>query len=522
MPLQNYAIENFRGLNLLEDEQEVGAIAATSLLNVDFDRHGRVRTRDGLSKFNSSTLATNSYLTIWPSKTVADGELVIQRADTNNIIVDKLSILGGVTNIGSWVANANNGIGHITSTTHFGTTSGSFLYMASIRTIATGELQLQKYNGTALSTGTGNPRFVAVSPRSNRLVQAYYSSAAASPSGANGSTSTVFFSDEGLPDTYTATNFVTLTPGDGEVITGMAVWGDLLFVFKQTKMFVFWGESVDDAGLVEFNYREVSLGGKIVTSQFTWPCVAGRDGVYISMHNGIYLTTGYRPEPISGPIEPLFTDAGSNYTSSDMRLDIPPDLTYAGGRLFATATVGAGGNWRTFVWHPDHKQWTFWKFPSNTSYGARQFVDWPTEMSAGAPPSSVAGGIYTTMTTYVGTASNNDVYELRTSNTTDYSSTAISWNYQSGYYALGVGEHYVRYIDLYGFGTVTAKMLSRGGRTGLTSDVGSAMTLGTSPTVARARRSSNMQGRLFAHYLSGTGRMQVNRIEQYYSSGSSV
>jgi hypothetical protein len=53
---------------------------------------------------------------------------------------------------------------------------------------------------------------------------------------------------------------VDLTPNDGEVITEWRVGAATLFVFKQTKFFVFYGNSTDGSGNPVFNYRSVDLG----------------------------------------------------------------------------------------------------------------------------------------------------------------------------------------------------------------------------------------------------------------------
>jgi hypothetical protein len=47
LPLTPYTVERFGALNLVDDPLEVGATGATEVVNVDFDRQGRVRTRDG-------------------------------------------------------------------------------------------------------------------------------------------------------------------------------------------------------------------------------------------------------------------------------------------------------------------------------------------------------------------------------------------------------------------------------------------------------------------------------------------
>jgi hypothetical protein len=68
------------------------------------------------------------------------------------------------------------------------------------------------------------------------------------------------FSDAGAPETYSANNYVHLIPGDGEEIIGVCTFGNQLFVFKESKIFVFYGTATDSTGNPVFNYRTVVVG----------------------------------------------------------------------------------------------------------------------------------------------------------------------------------------------------------------------------------------------------------------------
>jgi hypothetical protein len=113
--------------------------------------------------------------------------------------------------------------------------------------------QVRKYTGGVFSSPAGlaayKGNYLAVQPLDDRLVIADAST-----------TSKLWFSDAATPETITASNFVQVTPGDGQPITGMAVFGTQLFVFKQTKFFVFYGNSTDATGLPVFNYRMMDTG----------------------------------------------------------------------------------------------------------------------------------------------------------------------------------------------------------------------------------------------------------------------
>jgi hypothetical protein len=254
--MDTHVIERFRGLNLLDDEQEVDGSIATDLLNVELDVGGRLRRRPGLVIANSSTIAGSGYDSLHPTR-LNNGVLLAGENTTGPIIrVDRLLADGTLATVGNWAASST---AKISSTADFGApAAASYAFLASYSGIAAQNFTLQKYDGATIAGSTGKPRFVAISPRGNRLIQAHFYEAAGTPSGFNGTQSTVFFSDQGAPETFTATNFVILSHGDNEEIVGLAVWRDLIFVVKQTKMFVFYGESTDDEGLTEFNYHEVS------------------------------------------------------------------------------------------------------------------------------------------------------------------------------------------------------------------------------------------------------------------------
>jgi len=510
MSLNSFTIEGFGGLNLRDDPQEVGAKGATDLLNVDLDRAGRLRTRDGYEVFNANVVSSTGYQAGVFGSHLSAGSIMAARVSAGSLFLDRLTVDdAAVENKGSWVASAS---AVITSTTHLGTATSSRMYLASGD--ASANYTLKSYNGVTVSNGVGKPMFVAVSPRSNRLVQAYYPNAADSPSGANGTMSTVFFSDEGLPDTYTATNFVPLRPGDGEVITGMVVLRDLLIVFKQTAMFVFYGENTDDEGLTEFVYREVTLPASIASAPGARDgrfIIVGGDSAYFSTRDGIFKTNGSSFDLISGAIQPLF-DANDSGVPAGLRLKAdgsygPPALSWVRDTLICYYQNSSGSP-QCLVWDASG-QWRMWRF----TLGATHFAEVPTEVR-GAGIDGYGRAIFFAFTD---SATANNINRMASDVTADAGS-AISWSYTSGYYDLGSpAEKRVRYTDVYGSGTVTAQMLGVGGRTGASTDAGSAVTLGVLPAVVRTRRNSPLRARRFASVLSGSGAARVNQLTHYFA-----
>jgi hypothetical protein len=339
---------------------------------------------------------------------------------------------------------------------------------------------------------------------------------------------TVFFSDEGLPDTYTATNFVKLRPGDGEQIVGMATFRDLLIVFKQTAMYVFYSESIDDAGLVEFNYREYSLGDTIpIASLGEHMICVGEDGVYFSGLRGIYRTTGSLPSKISGPISPLYEGPGGAYINDELsiRTGALPALYWARRTLFGVYTTTNTGahtvNSKVLVWSPDHGQWSIWHFGNEINGIVTHFLDWPTQTTV--TDTDVLGtAAFFVCRNGGGGASTTDSIQMLT----PAAATAVTWHYQTGYSALTTGEARTRFMDVYGNGDMDVSVLGIGGRSGAVADVASSISLGLPTGYGRARRAGTIRARLFAHRFSGvrdsSSPPRVSRIEHYFSAGTDV
>lgn len=183
--------------------------------------------------------------------------------------------------------------------TRFGTSTAPYLYAAN------GTDSVKQWNGSewTVPTWTGTAptgKFLAVTPWDNRLVNACRSG---STDGDN--KSAVRFSDPSVPTTWLSYNYIGLTTGDGESIMGMCSYGNYLFVFKQTKFFVFYGTAIAEDGTPEFSYRAVDTGVGLLANDLL---AVGPDGVYFVDAKGVYRTNGGAPELVSDVIDPLFSN----------------------------------------------------------------------------------------------------------------------------------------------------------------------------------------------------------------------
>lgn len=494
MSYNPFPVEQFNGLNLLDDPQEVGATGAVDLLNVEFNNRGRVRSRDGYDKFTASTGPTN-FWKLFPFYT-DDG--------TKQLLgtFEFPSALGGaairaIDSSGVTIATYSGAIGEdYWQAVRFGTPSNDYMYFAGRTTPASaGPQSIIRWDGTTFTAPAGMPfvRYLAVQSPDNRLV-------AAAGSGARASTK-VEFSNAGDPATWDVNDFVYITPGDGEPVTGLVSWRELVFAFKETKFAVFTGNSVGAEGTTVFNYRMVDTG-------LGSPGVmcAGRPGVFFLNRRGIYLTTGGEPRLISRAIDPLFLGNTSNaYTGSAINhsalfpnatVRLSPagaSMTWIGERLYVAVPTGASTtNDRVLVWDSILDTWTVWDLPAN-SLAAFRTDDSERLMFS-----------YATGTNDIG---------VQSEDFTDDDGAAITSRYQSGFYDLGApgSTAFTRWSRLWGSGAPTVGVLTDHA----TSDSrAAAVTLGTSPAVAEGYHQQSYEGQLFAHKISATsGAWSVSRLQ---------
>lgn len=497
-------IETFGGLNLATSADQAGAVAAVDLLNVDVSK-GDLRTRPGLVKRNTNTLSSTGYDALFPS---SEGKVIAVRRDgVDDLQLDVLDVAGGLTNIGS-VALA--GVWNVRSFAALGTPTTTLVYI-TLCAAATG-YTIVKYNTGAgtVAAATGKPTLAATWPTSNRLVQGGFFAAADSPTGANGSRSTVFFSDAGAPDTFGANNFVTLRPGDGEGITAIVPWGDLLLVFKQTSVFVFYGESVDGGGNPVFNYRRVDLpdaipydfdsSGSGGMGSFV---AAGRAGVLFSTYSGVYMTTGGPAVSVTDAVRGVFSRDPSISSSLLIAAGTNPPKLSVCGRWLLCDYLNTGVLQRTLVLDMVTGRWSVWSLPSSSDW----HVPLPVSTAGLRPPEEFLFPV------------GNDLY-LATNTVTTDAGSPISWSYKTGRYQPGGGSEVVAAeTSLVGSGTVTLTMQSDLTASGQFSSTSASATLGVAPAVLEGWPSPvDVQGTWLQSTLSGSASAAVTEIRHHVGS----
>jgi hypothetical protein len=448
--------QTFGGLDLVDDPQtDPGALDA---LNVDFDSVGRVRTRDGYTQVSAG------------SSDVGITAMVMQGTSGNFVTTALTGRARAYTSAGAVIASSAALADTPLTLANFGTPAAGYVYAG----IGDAVNKLARWDGATWTYPASgySGYYVAVSPWDNRLI-------IASQTSPTSDLHKVRFSDPGLPETYTANSYVDLTPGDGEIISGLCVWKDKVFVFKQTKFFVFRTPSVDSVGQPVFNYRTVNTGqgaARILGQS----CVVMDDAVYFASPNGLYRTTGDSPEKVSGPVDPLFAigsaayftgsfDAASVYTPSRFRKKILIS--------FAPATTDY-----VLVFDTERNAWSYWNL---SAYVALEY-----QLTSNAAPILLFA------------ATDGKIHKMGSSFTTD-NGTAIASKYRTGFQDNGVAESEkaIRAITLSGSGTVTLKTAVNDA---VALSTGTSKALGTSPAVASARFPVGIRGRDVSVEVSAT------------------
>ena len=341
------------GLNLKSKADAVGPGEAIDLMNVIFTDRGAVQQRAGYNDLNGTEL-TNRPLSLEAFYTASGTKQVLAGCDTR---LEALSTAGAV------VASAT---GKTTAGIHdfcrFGQPNSEYAYVGNGIDI------LSRWDGATWTTVASSPKAGAlcVTPTSNRMVATRYTTTTGGPAATTSSPSHVYFSGAGTPEVWGATDYVQLTPGDGEKIQACIAWREYVFVFKESKFFVFTGEGTTSTGAAVFNYRIVDTGVGLVAPRAV---SATENGVYFASRNGVYITTGGEPAKLSSPIDPIFLGGAEDYFTGGV-LDHAKIADLAMGnwrdQIFLSYSTGGSYNERTLVFDTNDGWWSLWNVPANS------------------------------------------------------------------------------------------------------------------------------------------------------------
>jgi hypothetical protein len=391
-----------------------------------------------------------------------------------------------------------------------GTPSASYTYIARRGTSGTTET-LGRFDGTKFKeptatvdgeAGKAMPKghFVTAWPDGgNRLVVAG-TTTTGGPNGAASSDSYVWFSEPGNAEAYESTAYVQLMPGDGEEITGCCVWGGYLFVFKETRFFVFYGVSVDEEGRPEFNYRAVEIEARIrrplSIGLENWAVAPG--GVFFVSDDGVWLTTGGTPARISEELLPL---GGERPLLGPIATTLPAgnrQWAQVNGLFYSNFVLYVTMNERVLAYNLHTGTWVVWK--GNISSG---MAAW-------------RGGVYEGRE-YVYFVTLKTIYRYNGEKEADAAVT-MEPRWQSGFYDFSdPDEKTLTETKLYGTGKPKLAVAKDFGEVGTAKEI-TLTTEGTTPKQGRTLLAQT--GTLFSHKFSGTAPWSVQRITRYLEAQS--
>ena len=436
----------FGGLNLAADAED--SPGALDLSNVSLSQPGpsRLAARPGYTLIGTENLSTVDGMTPDASSSkhlMGTGSDVVALVDTaSGAISTSFSAAGSSSDPWTFVRTGQAEL--------WGANGPNFVKVVPPSTITEPTVETQAAGATSFTAGRVRPYpyTLAVQPKDNRLVAAGFGGTTTGPNGTTSSPSHVFFSqpDNGLK--WDETDYVILSP-DRESIRAACSFAEYLFVFKQSKFFVFYGNSVDSTGGTVFNYRTVgnAFGGSN-NDLYQGQVCSAPSGVYVITDTGVWKTTGSAPVLVSPGLSPLFNQNVSTlaYQGTGYTKLAPRSATGSGGSFWhqgkvyfsvtitrSTATTSSG--W--LILDEQSGQWTVWELADTPRVGA-----------------SVSGGIV--FPSGLSTTGRKGLLSMDGTATTD-NGTAIASYYTSPYLTYGEpkAEKHVRASELHGTGTVT-------------------------------------------------------------------
>ncbi len=418
-----------RGLNLRDKADAVNEEEAIDCLNVEFTERGAVKQRAGTAVFNSVELDGQGD-TIWPHYE-SDGTKQLIVGDTATGQLTSLNTSGAEVDIEASLSN-----GGCFGFQRFGAPGNEYTY------IGNGVDELWYYDGSTFTNvpDDAGPRIppkggaLALTPASNRLVNSRFTTSTGGPNGATTTPSHVWFSDAGNPVVWGNNNFVQLDPGDGEAIQAMVNWREFLFVFKETKFWVFTGEHADAAGAPVFDRYPINAGQGAVGPRAV---TADETGVYFASRNGVFRTTGGAPEKVSNLIDPIFAGGAEDYFTGGTLSHAAASLIAVNafdGRIYVNYSTGGTANDRTLVYDTTYEWWSVWDTAAADMVGWR--ADSQEQLFFTAPTGT------------------NNVSRFGASYTSD-AGTAITSHWRSGWFDYGLSiDKTIRESKAWGSGKV--------------------------------------------------------------------
>lgn len=500
-----YVFNDFSGgLNLKAKADLVGANECIDCLNVVFT-DGTIRQRPGYEELTSSDVTNNitslhgSYLAAGTRILAGCGTRLEAIIPSTGAVDASLTGLTGPSGAYFW------------GFCDYGTATTNYTFTGS------GYDVLKTWSGSAWASVSSSPKgsCLAVTPSSNRLVATRFGTTDGGPdaSANSSSPSHVYFSDPGDPTSWPTTNYVQLDPNDGEQITAAVTWREYVFIFKETRFYVFTEESTDADGNPVFNYRKIDVG---IGCAGPRAVATDENGVYFVDRTGVYLTTGEAPVKLSEAVDPLFYGEDTDYVA-DLDFDLISTPYHMNAVLWQDLLIISNYNTgatavTTLVYDTKDGWWSRWQ--PLLSPGC-----WATYRIRGGPDLLIMGT--------VATSNQKKVFEYTPSVATDDSAgggASIVSHWQSGFTDLGIAQNKrIRQVKVWGSGVVRIKTFFDFDTSTTPTVTDFDFTAISGPAVNVGLHRTSVRGTTFGFRLDDlNGAWSVHRIEPQISSPRQV
>ncbi len=168
----------------------------------------------------------------------------------------------------------------------------------------------------------------------------------------------VRFSKDSNESAYPALNFIDVSPDDGDIITGIISYFDLLVIFKRESIYVLTGNDEFD-----FVLRRAQTDTRVGTVSTRTAVVLGNMVIFLS-ERGVYAFDGVRTHYLSSKIEAIWDKAAANQprTFNWSQEGITAAVSYkAKSRTWYWLTIPTGAslqNDTTLIYDSELKNWT--------------------------------------------------------------------------------------------------------------------------------------------------------------------
>lgn len=314
------------GLNNKYAPERIHENQSSDLLNVNFDQYPAIQSRNGYMALNTMQIDGNPITTL----------MTYNKSNGNRYL---LATSG--TSIYQWSGTAWTAIK--TGLTGNGLRFSYQVFNDNLYMV-NGVDGFMKWDGITFSTVTGAPNGKYLKLFKNHLFLC------GDPNNAN----TLYFSDLGSGESWPSLDIIGENTNDGDVLNGIAVYKDMLIIFKERSKFIIRGSGPS-------YYTNVGPMGKGTVSHWsavTIPAADGasggkRDLLLFLARDGVYAFDGVQDHLISDFIQGSVNSWNQQYLSQSCAIDY-------GHKYWLSVPEGSSilTNTKTYIFDYIHNAWS--------------------------------------------------------------------------------------------------------------------------------------------------------------------